>query len=200
MRVGVISIDSEIGACLAKMHRDSGDFVWGTTRTVGKEGTWLELSERDTWPTPPELDRIYFTIAVPDHLMLRGDVMRINSVLPINLFQTWAPKLKAGTEIVVFTSQLGSITLANTNRAMVYRMSKAALNMGIKCLSMEFPQLKWCVYHPGLVNTKMINGKQSFPDAELLDVIQASERCMTVINSWDGKFRFLSYTGKTLDF
>ena len=65
-------------------------------------------------------------------------------------------------QMIFITSRMGSITEAVPN-AYVYRSSKAALNMSVKCLSAELGEqgLIAVLFHPGHVQTDM--GGQAAP-------------------------------------
>lgn len=200
MNVGVISVDSDIGRELARIHTERGDQVWSTSRaTTPKNGVDLELTDRQSWwPPTRNLDRVYFLLAVPDNLYPAKEVMNVNAVLAYDYLRYLAAAMNPGCKVVVFSSQFGSIAKANSGRAAAYRMSKAALNMGVRCLSFDFPDKSWCAYHPGVVKTKMIAGKEHTYNSEVLEIQDAAERCITFVNGWDGTFQFLSYTGDKL--
>lgn len=82
----------------------------------------------------------------------------VNTIAPVRLAYALAGNVAASERRVMAftTSRLGSITLA-TGGAYAYRSSKAALNMAVKCLSLDLmDQGVSCVLtHPGWVRTDM---------------------------------------------
>lgn len=106
-----------------------------------------------------------------------------NAVSPLRVTQALMPLLRAGQghKIVHISSQMGSIGDNQMGGSYGYRMSKAALNMGNKSLSLELAQsdARFCsvVIHPGWVQTDM-GGEQAPLDVEtsigeMLKVIDA---------------------------
>lgn len=82
----------------------------------------------------------------------------INTIAPIRLAHALRDNVAASERRVMAftTSKMGSIELTG-GEAYAYRSSKAALNMAVKCLSLELvPQAVSCVLlHPGWVRTDM---------------------------------------------
>lgn len=199
MEVLVISQDSDIGNELAKLHLSLGDVVHTTSRK-GLEGTIpLDINDRRTWTMPPQVDRIYFLIGMNDTGADKAEVFMTNAMMPVDYLGKYAPNMRPGTEVVVFSSQFGSISRAVNARAYTYRMSKAALNMGVRCLSHAHKRIKWCVYHPGIVKTKMLGEAWRTFNFEVLEVDAAANHCLTNIAQWKGEFAFISYDGTRLE-
>lgn len=84
-------------------------------------------------------------------------VMTINALGPLLAARTVGIKVRQGGTTVALTSVLGSIADNAGGAFWSYRMSKAALNMGMSCLAIElFPRdVKVAVLHPGWVKTAM---------------------------------------------
>lgn len=84
-------------------------------------------------------------------------VMTVNALGPLLVARTLGVKLKRpGGRFAALTSQLGSI--AQTSGGMwAYRMSKAALNMGLSNLAAEWKRhdITVAALHPGWVKTDM---------------------------------------------
>lgn len=199
MEVLVISQDSDIGAELVKKHLLLGDTVHTTTRKMDGAGTKLDILDRTTWTTPPRVDVIYFLIGVTDTGVEKDKVFMTNAMMPVDYLGKYAAHMKPGTKVVVFSSQFGSIGRAITGRAYVYRMSKAALNMGVRCLAHAHKSINWCVYHPGIVKTKMLGDAWKTFNFEVLEADVAADKCIKIVQSWKGGFKFLSYNGETLE-
>lgn len=200
MNVGIVSIDSDIGLYLSRIHTSRKDTVWCTSRNLEPEnGCMMDIRNKLSWERPEHgLDIVYFLIAIPDGVNSDDQVMLVNAVLPVQYLRFLRPSMNPGCKVVVFSSQFGSVSLANSHQASAYRMSKAALNMGVRCLSFEFPEQHWMAYHPGVVRTKMTAGRLHRYNSEILEVHDAARRCIAHTLDWDGEFKFLSYTGKTL--
>jgi NAD(P)-dependent dehydrogenase (short-subunit alcohol dehydrogenase family) len=86
-----------------------------------------------------------------------AEVMAVNSLGPLLAARAFAPKVSDGGTIAALSSTLGSIG-ANTGGGLyTYRMSKAALNAGLKTLAIELKKRRIAVaaLHPGWVKTDM---------------------------------------------
>ena len=95
-------------------------------------------------------------------------------------------------QMIFITSRMGSITEAVPN-AYVYRSSKAALNMAVKCLSVELEQqgLIAVLFHPGHVQTDM--GGQAAPVTPQKSIEGMKDQIVALTHDDNG--RFLSYDG-----
>ena len=95
-------------------------------------------------------------------------------------------------QMIFITSRMGSITEAVPN-AYVYRSSKAALNMAVKCLSVELEEkgLIAVLFHPGHVQTDM--GGQAAPVTPQKSIEGMKNQIVALTRDDNG--RFLSYDG-----
>tara|TARA_B100001287_G_C22672174_1_gene525816 strand:- start:1712 stop:2386 length:675 start_codon:yes stop_codon:yes gene_type:complete len=95
-------------------------------------------------------------------------------------------------QMIFITSRMGSITEAVPN-AYVYRSSKAALNMAVKCLSGELAEqgLIAVLFHPGHVQTDM--GGQAAPVTPQKSIEGMKNQIVGLTRDDNG--RFLSYDG-----
>lgn len=94
------------------------------------------------------------------------DQFEVNAVAPLRLTQGLLPNLRNGSKVVLITSVMGSIE-DNTSGGMYgYRMSKAALNVAGKNLSIDLKPAGIAVglYHPGLVATSMTGHQGITPE------------------------------------
>jgi NAD(P)-dependent dehydrogenase (short-subunit alcohol dehydrogenase family) len=86
-------------------------------------------------------------------------VLAVNTVAPLRVAQAFLPHLRrsATPRIVTVSSQMGSLTTANSNGAMAYRTSKAAVNKVMQCLATDVKadNIAVVVVHPGWVRTDM---------------------------------------------
>lgn len=83
-----------------------------------------------------------------------SEVFNVNTLGPMRVCQLVMPFMAEGGTVAHITSQMGSISDAGGGYY-DYRMSKAALNMFNKCLSIEYPMNTCIVLHPGWVQTDM---------------------------------------------
>ena len=95
-------------------------------------------------------------------------------------------------QMIFITSRMGSITEAVPN-AYVYRSSKAALNMAVKCLSAELAEqgLIAVLFHPGHVQTDM--GGQAAPVTPHTSIEGMKNQIVALTRDDNG--RFVSYDG-----
>lgn len=80
-----------------------------------------------------------------------------NSIAPYFLTKELFPLLNksADPKAVFITSQMGSVEDNTSGGSVSYRASKAALNMMVKCLSINEKWLTSLLFHPGWVKTDM---------------------------------------------
>lgn len=81
----------------------------------------------------------------------------INALAPLLLTHALLPHLKNGSKVAFWTSRLGSMTDNTSGKGYGYRMSKAALNMAAKTLSIDLAPRGVSVglLHPGSVKTSL---------------------------------------------
>jgi NAD(P)-dependent dehydrogenase (short-subunit alcohol dehydrogenase family) len=123
------------------------------------------------------------------------EVFRLNSIAPLKVAMALAERVAASRRrlMIFITSQMGSIADASTG-SHPYRMSKAALNMGVKLLSLELkPRGITCLLlHPGWVKTDMGGaGATLTPPASIAGMRKVIEKLGTADNG-----RFLNYAGE----
>ncbi len=83
----------------------------------------------------------------------------VNAVAPLRLTHALLPNLRAGSKIIMMTSRMGSIEDNTSGGSYGYRMSKVALCMAGKSLSIDLKpkNIAVAILHPGLVKTRMTN-------------------------------------------
>jgi len=81
----------------------------------------------------------------------------VNALSPLFFVQTMLSRLSQSAKIALITSRMGSIQDNNSGGSYGYRMSKVALCMAGKSLSIDLKSKKISVaiLHPGLVSTRM---------------------------------------------
>ena len=87
----------------------------------------------------------------------------INAIAPLNFTKALLPNLKSGSKIILMTSRMGSIDDNTSGGSYGYRMSKVALSMAGKSLSVDLKPkgIAVGILHPGLVKTRMTNFSDS---------------------------------------
>ena len=98
-------------------------------------------------------------------------------------------------QMVFITSRMGSITETHPN-AYVYRSSKAALNMAVRCMSLELADkgITAILFHPGHVQTDM--GGATAPVTPKASIAGMKEQILNFTQKNNGAF--LSYDGGSI--
>ncbi len=94
--------------------------------------------------------------------------LEVNALAPLKLTAALRTRLKSGSKVALVTSRMGSITDNDSGAFYGYRMSKAALNMACKSLSIDLRPagVAVCVLHPGWVRTEMTRGSGNIEPIE----------------------------------
>lgn len=81
----------------------------------------------------------------------------INALSPLLITRAMIPFLKKNSKIAFITSRMGSIDDNTSGGSYGYRMSKVALSMAAKSLSVDLLEkdIYVAILHPGLVKTRM---------------------------------------------
>lgn len=81
----------------------------------------------------------------------------VNTLAPLALSTALVPNLAVGAKVVFLTSRLGSIADSSSGNGYGYRMSKTALNMAAKTLSVDLKNrgIHVGILHPGSVKTSL---------------------------------------------
>jgi NAD(P)-dependent dehydrogenase (short-subunit alcohol dehydrogenase family) len=82
---------------------------------------------------------------------------RVNAIAPLRVTTALLPNLGRGSGVFIITSRMGSIDDNSSGGSYGYRMSKAAVNMAGKSLSVDLKEQGIGVFllHPGWVSTEM---------------------------------------------
>ena len=121
----------------------------------------------------------------------------VNAIAPWRVSVAFADRLQAASSarIATISSQMGSMERAGSDRV-AYRSSKAAVNMAMRTLALEWEPrgITVCMLHPGWVKTDMGGSNAALDPSEsaagLLDVIDG----LTLKDTG----RFLDYAGKSM--
>lgn len=125
------------------------------------------------------------------------EVLRVNTLGPVRVAEAFADNLAAapGAKLVAVTSLMGSIA-DSSGGAIIYRSSKAALNMAFKsvAISLKPRGITAMVMHPGWVRTDMGGGNAPTTPEQS---IRGMRQVIDALTPQDaGTFR--DFTGKTL--
>lgn len=121
---------------------------------------------------------------------------RINTIGPMRVTKALLPLLQKTKQprIVHISTLMGSIGDNQSGGAYAYRMSKAALNMFMKCFAIEFSQGIQIAMHPGWVQTDMGGERAPLNVKESVNgMLQVIERLTPADNGC-----FLDYKGSRL--
>lgn len=129
---------------------------------VGSHGLNLLINNAGVAPGRPTLSEM-----TAEHLI---DAYKVNAVAPVLFTQAFTPLLRAAVQsgygqeftwsraaVVNVSSIIGSIEKTTEANVVHYRMTKAALNMYTKCLSVDLKpdKILTVAIHPGWVRTDM---------------------------------------------
>jgi NAD(P)-dependent dehydrogenase (short-subunit alcohol dehydrogenase family) len=199
-----------IGLAFARALRDRGDVVIGTARepsasdelaALGVRVEELDVTDDASVAGLAErIEGLPIDLLLNNAGILRRD--RLETVEPVSLLrqfdvnalgtlrvtQALLPNLRLADapRIVNMTSRMGSITDNTSGGFYGYRMSKVALNMITRTLSIDLAPWPVVAIHPGYVRTRMTSNQGDLTAQEAVD------RMLHVIDGLDrsvsGKF------------
>lgn len=123
------------------------------------------------------------------------DALDVNVLGPMRVAEAFARRLRGERKLVVISSRMGSITEAAPN-SVVYRSTKAAVNMVVKCLSLALAEegVIAVALHPGWVRTDMGGpGAALAPEQSVSGMRKVIEGLRK-----DDNGRFLNYDGSPI--
>ncbi|MGA0266874.1 MAG: SDR family oxidoreductase [Lysobacterales bacterium] len=125
-------------------------------------------------------------------------VFETNLFGPMHLSARLAPLLRDGGTLITLSSSMGSISGNHFAGWQAYRCSKAAVNMMMKCISLELAERRiiTLALHPGWVRTDMGSAKADLSVDESLDGMMAVIDGLTFQDSG----RFLAWDGRELPY
>jgi len=167
-----------IGLELARQHSARGDEVIAVCRHSGSELESLGVtviggvdvtSSQSVAGLASALDGMQLDRLVNNAGILARDSLdeldfeaierqfQVNSIGPLRITQALRHNLSAGSKVFVITSRMGSIDDNTSGGSYGYRMSKAAVNIAGKSLSVDLKGAGIAVIqlHPGYVSTDM---------------------------------------------
>ena len=212
--VVIIGASRGIGRELALQYADSGWDVLATVRKdsdavslrgvtaavadVTDEGALIGLASRVAAP----IDVLIVNAGVGSRERSLADVdakqwrqvMEVNALGPLLVLRALAGKVADGGRVAALSSRMGSIG-ETSGGSYAYRMSKAALNMGLANFALEQKgRVAVAALHPGWVKTDM-----GGPGAQV-EIADSAAGLRTVIASLAPgvKARFVDYRGETI--
>lgn len=167
-----------IGLEYCRQLRDRGDDVIAVCRSASDELNNLDISvETDVDITSDQsvanfvtrldgrsIDVLINNAGILENVSLQNldfnsirQQFEVNAIGPLRLTHALLNNLKQGSKVIMMTSRMGSIEDNTSGGSYGYRMSKVALSMAGKSLSMDLKPQKIAVaiLHPGLVKTRM---------------------------------------------
>ncbi len=213
-RVIVIGASRGIGEALARSFAADGWSVLATVRDAAGEAALagvanLELARADVTDEGSlealaggTVDLIVVNAGVGSQAGLKDldpaewtRVMTVNALGPLLAARALGGRLAAGGSFVALSSLMGSIADNSGGGAYSYRMSKAALNMGLQNLAIEWRDRAVAALHPGWVQTAM-GGPQA--PVSIADSVAGLRRVVTTLKPGP-RAVFLDYRGNRLD-
>lgn len=134
-------------------------------------------------------------------------VYQVNCVLPLLWLSALSSVLRKSRDcrIAVLSARVGSISDNRLGGWYSYRSAKAALNMGLKCASIELARrargVKLIAYHPGTVDSPLSRPFQrGVPEGKLFTPAFAAERLDAVLDGHpaDAELAYLDWAGETI--
>lgn len=131
-------------------------------------------------------------------------LMEVNVLIPAGWLRALTPALtNARAVVAVVSARVGSITDNRSGGWYSYRSSKAALNMILKSLAVEYsrraPGVKLLAFHPGTTDSALSRPFQkNLPTAKLFTPAFVAERLVHIMSAQraDGQLHFLDWQGQ----
>jgi len=142
--------------------------------------------DRATASTPPTRDSFDAVM----HTNVMGAMQVIPQILPM--------VQEAHGVIACISSVMGSLQETTSGNAALYRVSKAALNMVVRCTQAEQPDVTVLAIHPGWVQTEMGGAQAPLTPAQSASSLR--QTLNTVLEQRDPTFKgaFLNHDGQRL--
>lgn len=134
-------------------------------------------------------------------------VMQVNAWLPLRWLVALRPIVASDTpcRITVFSARVGSVEDNRSGGWYSYRMSKAALNMGVKTAAIEYQRraanVKLILFQPGTTNTPLSRPFQRHVAADQLHEPEfVAERLLEIVTQHqpDGEVAFVDWRNEQI--
>ncbi|MEL0660954.1 SDR family NAD(P)-dependent oxidoreductase [Psychromonas arctica] len=135
------------------------------------------------------------------------EILTANTITPILWLKNLMPILKGKQpcKVVVFSARVGSISDNKIGGWYSYRASKAAVNMLLKSVAVEFSRtaknIKLISFHPGTTDTPLSKPFQkNVPENKLFTSEFVAKQLLQIVedNEVNGEASFLDWQGKTI--
>jgi NAD(P)-dependent dehydrogenase (short-subunit alcohol dehydrogenase family) len=126
-------------------------------------------------------------------------VMQTNVMGAMQVIPQIVPMVQEARGVMAcISSIMGSLQETTSGNAVLYRVSKAALNMVVRCTQAEQPDITVLAIHPGWVQTDM--GGAAAPLTPEQSAISLCQTLNLILEQRDPKHRgaFLNHDGQTL--
>lgn len=174
----IVGANKGIGLELARQYIASGATVYAACRQVSTELSALKCNTLEAVDVTDEHSIVKMVqgiavesldIVIHNAGILRSDqfdsinfdAMRehfeVNTLGPLRTIKLLERKLRTGSKVGIVSSRVGSIDDNTSSNNYAYRVSKTAVNMVGKCLSIDFAPkgVAVALLHPGYVKTQM---------------------------------------------
>jgi NAD(P)-dependent dehydrogenase (short-subunit alcohol dehydrogenase family) len=184
MNILITGTSKGIGYALAEHFIDTGDFVWGVSRSfnqklAGKPNfSFLQTDISDFVNIKADLRNFISKIETYDLVVLNAGVLSpiadlhdtsIDTLKQVMEVNVWANKLMI--DCLVESCSVKQIVAISSGAAVsgnrgwnAYAISKAALNMLMRLYGEEFPNIHFSALAPGLVDTQMQEYISALPE------------------------------------
>jgi len=186
-----------IGYAMAKICQQRGDTVYALCRQSSAEldALGVNVVDKIDVATQAGLDKAVSTLSGVniDLLINNAGILRdeqldnlnqetiveqfnVNALAPLCLSHALLENLSSGSKIALITSRMGSVTDNTSGGRYGYRMSKAALNIAAVSLArdLETENIAVGIYHPGFVQTEMVNSNGSLSNGDISAQVAAT--------------------------
>ena len=186
--VVIIGVSRGIGLELVRKYKRNGDNVIAVCRSSSDELEEIGVTIVTDVDVQDDSSMAQLSVKIPvervDLLIhsagvLKGDTFpeidlhsvreqfEVNTLGPLKTVLALRDRLVEGSKVGLVTSRVGSIDDNSSSNNYGYRMSKTALNMIGKCLSLDFKDkgVSIALLHPGFVRTEM-TGYNGLIDAD----------------------------------
>ncbi len=193
-----------IGFAMAKICKDRGDIVYALCRKSSPQLNELDVqvienidiaSEAGISQAKLALANVDIDILINNAGILRDESLSefnqttikeqfsVNALAPLSLTQALLSHLHTGSKVAFITSRMGSITDNTSGGRYGYRMSKAALNIGAMSLAKDLAadQIAIGIYHPGYVQTDMVNTAGSISNGDI-SAEEAAQKLISLVD------------------
>ncbi len=116
-----------------------------------------------------------------------AEQFEVNALAPLRVSEALLPLMKAGAELIIITSRMGSMADNGSGGYYGYRMSKAAVNAAGVSLARDLKgrRIAVALIHPGMVATEM-TGRNGIPPQDAARGILERINALTIETT--GKF------------